>query len=125
MDLGIAPGPGAEESAARHDQLDVACLELVPLPVAAVLIGRSGEVLKRLHKKGHLPAITMSGNWLVPRSFLLLVLATAGPGKTGSFEEAARLWFEAQSAWVNRLAGSAGWPDWLPVPAAGPAPKAA
>ena len=71
---------------------------LLPIIDAASLLGRSIWTLKRLHKGGHLPVVTIGEQWLVPESFVAMVLEAPQPGRAAVLEEVADRWFAVHSA---------------------------
>jgi hypothetical protein len=71
---------------------------LVPFATAGRRLGRSVWSLRRLHRKGFLPAVTISARWFTYESFINAVLASARPGQAGSIEDVACAWFAERAA---------------------------
>lgn len=70
---------------------------LLPINNAAGLLGRSIWTLKRLHHNGHLPVVMIGDQWLVPESFVAMVLTSPQPGRAAVLEEVADRWFALHS----------------------------
>lgn len=70
---------------------------LLPINDAASLLGRSIWTLKRLHRNGHLPVVMIGDQWLVPESFVRLVLTSPQPGRAAVLEDVADHWFALYS----------------------------
>jgi hypothetical protein len=66
---------------------------LVPFATAGKHLGRSAWSLRRLHRKGCLPAVTISARWFTYESFINAVLSSARPGQAPAIEDVARAWF--------------------------------
>ena len=71
---------------------------LLPMAVASERLQLSPWALKRMHAKGHVPAVIVNGRWFVPESFVAMVLASPRPGRAGLIEEVAAEWFAARNA---------------------------
>jgi len=70
---------------------------LLPIVDAARSLGRSVWTLKRLYKAGHLPVVIIGEQWLVPESFVVMVLAAPQPGRAAVLEDVADHWFALHS----------------------------
>ena len=71
---------------------------LLPIVDAARSLGRSVWTLKRLYKAGHLPVVIIGEQWLVPESFVAMVLTSPQPGRAAVLEDVADHWFAVNSA---------------------------
>ena len=74
---------------------------LLPISDAASLLGRSIWTLKRLHRNGHLPVVMIGDQWLVPESFIAMVLTAPQRGRAAVFEDVADHWFATSSDAVS------------------------
>lgn len=70
---------------------------LLPINDAASLLGRSIWTLKRLHRNRHLPVVLIGDQWLIPESFIAMLLAAPQPGHAAVLEEVADRWFAAHA----------------------------
>ena len=70
---------------------------LLPISDAASLLGRSIWTLKRLHRGGHLPVVMIGDQWLVPESFVAMVLTSPQPGRPAVLADVAKDWFAVNS----------------------------
>jgi hypothetical protein len=70
---------------------------LVPFATAGRRLSRSVWSLRRLHRKGFLPAVTISARWFTYESFIDAVLAPPLPGHASAIEDIARAWFAERS----------------------------
>jgi len=77
---------------------------LVPINDATSRLGRSVWTLKRMHRRGCLPAVIMQGKWSVPESFITAVLSSPRPGQAGVIEEIARAWFAERDTGTEAVA---------------------
>lgn len=66
---------------------------LLPINDAAALLGRSIWTLKRIHRNGHLPVVMIGDQWLIPESFVALLLTSPQPGRAAVLEDVADRWF--------------------------------
>ena len=79
--------PGRVPASADGDRL-------VPFADASARLGWTPETLRNWHDGGHLPAVqSPGGQWATFESFIVMVLASARPGRPGRIEQIARAWF--------------------------------
>jgi len=71
---------------------------LLPIGDAAEILRRSVWTLKRLYHKRHLPVVIIGGQWLIPETFISMVLTAPRPGQAAVIEDIAARWFATYAA---------------------------
>jgi excisionase family DNA binding protein len=72
--------------------------KLLPASEAADRLGVGAQTLKKSLKSGEWPGVRRGRNWLVPLSFVLMLLYSWRPGTPGTAADVAQRWFSLAEA---------------------------